>query len=125
MDKHITLAAVLNLGCGILGVLTAFAVFVVLVGAGILSGDTEAIRITSIVAAAIAFLLIPISVAEIIGGIGLLKRRSWARVLMLIVSVLELLNIPLGTALGVYTIWVLIQDETKNLLEGGPAIAAQ
>jgi hypothetical protein len=125
MDKHITLAGVLNLGFGILGVLFALVLFVIMVSAGVVSRDPQAIRILTIVAAALVALLTPISVAGIIGGIGLLKRRSWARILMLIVSVLHLLDIPLGTALGIYTIWVLIQDETKVLLEPGRAAAAQ
>ena len=85
--------------------------------------DCRSHATAAIGATAFLFLLTPISVAGIIGGIGLLKRRSWARILLLIVSVLQLLDIPLGTALGIYTIWVLIQDETKNLLEPGPAAA--
>jgi hypothetical protein len=40
-------------------------------------------------------------------GIGLLRRERWARALALIVGVFMLLKIPFGTALGVYTLWVL------------------
>jgi len=36
---------------------------------------------------------------------------------VLIISVLDLLNIPIGTAIAVYTIWVLVQDDTAKLLE--------
>jgi hypothetical protein len=125
MDKHITVAAVLNLAFGILGVLAAFMLFVLIAGAGILSCDPQAIRVTWIVGTAIAFFLTLTSVPAIIGGIGLLKRKSWARILLLIVSALQLLDIPLGTALGIYTIWVLIQDETKVLLEAPPPAATQ
>jgi hypothetical protein len=124
MEKHITLAAVLNLGFGILGVLVAFILFVLVVGAGIISRDPDAIRITVIAGTAFAFFLTLTSVPAIIGGIALLKRKSWARILLLIVSALQILDIPLGTALGIYTIWVLIQDETKNLLESGPPVAS-
>ncbi|MFH1311707.1 MAG: hypothetical protein ABIJ00_00630 [Candidatus Eisenbacteria bacterium] len=123
MDKHITLAAALNLAFGILGVLVAFMLFVFIVGAGIVSRDPHAIRVTWIVGTAIAFILTLTSVPAIIGGLGLLKRKSWARILLLIVSALQLLDIPLGTALGIYTIWVLIQDETKTMLEPGPPVA--
>lgn len=125
MDKHITLAGALNLGFGILGILFGLALFVILVSAGVVARDPQAVRVLTIVGTAFLFLLTPVSVAGIIGGIGLLKRRPWARILLLIVSVLQLLDIPLGTALGIYTIWVLIQDETKNLLEPGQAAAAQ
>ena len=40
-------------------------------------------------------------------GFALLKRASWARVLAIIVAVLALIKFPLGTALGVYTLYVL------------------
>ena len=54
------------------------------------------------------FLLI-ISAPGIIGGFGILKKYSWARVLVLILGALNLLNIPFGTILGVYTFWVLFE----------------
>ena len=120
MDKHITLAAALNIGLGILEILVAMLLFAIIVGSGIISGDPTAITVTSIVGTVIAFFLAIVAVPQIVGGIGLLKRRSWSRILMLVVSVLKLLDIPIGTALGIYTIWVLIQDETKRLLETAP-----
>jgi hypothetical protein len=40
-------------------------------------------------------------------GIGLLRRERWARPLALVVAVLSLLKVPFGTALGIYTLWVL------------------
>jgi len=40
-------------------------------------------------------------------GLGLLRARRWGRPLALIAAVLALFKFPLGTALGVYTLWVL------------------
>jgi len=45
---------------------------------------------------------------QIFGGGALWERRSWGRRVMLAVGVIELLGIPVGTALGIYTLWVLI-----------------
>ena len=42
------------------------------------------------------------------GGIGLLQRQHWARLIALVSGFISLLSIPVGTALGVYTIWVLM-----------------
>jgi hypothetical protein len=39
---------------------------------------------------------------------GLLKARPWARVLALILGVISLVHFPIGTALGIYTLWVLL-----------------
>ncbi len=53
-----------------------------------------------------------ISVLGLIGAVGLLANKAWARILSIVVAALCCLNIPIGTLSGVYTIWVLLQDET-------------
>jgi hypothetical protein len=115
MEQHVTVVGALHIGLAALTLLAAAIVFTAVVGGGLISGDPEAIRITAIVGAAISSFLAVLSVPGIVGGIGLLKRRSWARILVLIVAVLDLFFIPIGTLLGVYTIWVLMQDETAQL----------
>lgn len=47
-------------------------------------------------------------------GVGLMHRRPWARVLAIILGVLALFHPPFGTALGIYTLWVLLADEDGN-----------
>ena len=120
MDKHVTLVAALNIGLGALGVLLGCIIFVVLIFAGIVSGDPQAMKVTTIVGVSVGTFLIFVSVPSIIGGIGLLKRCSWARILILILAVLDLLNIPIGTAIAVYTIWVMLQDETVEMFSSTP-----
>lgn len=117
MEKHVTLVAVLNIAFGFLGIFLGIFVFVVLVGAGIISQDPEALTITSIVGIAVGFFLILTSVPEVIGGFGLLKRRPWARVLVLIIAVLDLFMIPIGTIIGIYELWVLLNEETAKLFK--------
>jgi protein-S-isoprenylcysteine O-methyltransferase Ste14 len=43
---------------------------------------------------------------------GLFERESWARMLGLVIAFLALLRFPLGTALGIYTLWVLLPEES-------------
>ena len=40
-------------------------------------------------------------------GFSLLQRKPWGRTLAIVVSILALFRFPLGTALGIYTLWVL------------------
>lgn len=40
-------------------------------------------------------------------GYSLLTRKPWGRVLAIVLAVLALFKLPLGTALGIYTLWVL------------------
>jgi len=52
-----------------------------------------------------------------ITGWGLLHRESWARVLALVLAFIALFNIPFGTAIGVYTLWVLLPGESQREYE--------
>jgi hypothetical protein len=61
-------------------------------------------------------LFIVIGIPSLIAGIGLLKQKRWARILGMIVAVLALASFPVGTAAGIYTLWVLTQKETEQLL---------
>ena len=60
-------------------------------------------------------MVVVLSLPGIIAGIGLLKLQPWARILAIVISALNLLNVPIGTALGVYGLWVLLQAETERL----------
>jgi len=51
----------------------------------------------------------------LVGGIGLLAYKPWARYIVMVVAALGCLNIPIGTLKGVYTLWVLLQDDTVKL----------
>ncbi len=48
------------------------------------------------------------AIAGVIAGWGLLARQPWARMLAVILGCISLIHFPLGTALGIYTLWVLI-----------------
>lgn len=115
MKDHVKILGVLYIACSSLGILAAIIVFVAIVGGGLISGDMQAIGITMTVGTVIAVFLTIISVPGLIGGIGLLNLKSWSRILVLVLGCLNLLNIPLGTILGIYSIWVLVSDETVKL----------
>jgi hypothetical protein len=46
-------------------------------------------------------------------GMGLLQRKNWARPLAIVMSFFELLHVPFGTALGIYTLVVLLPNEAS------------
>jgi hypothetical protein len=49
-----------------------------------------------------------------LAGWGLLERKPWSRTLALLLGVLSLLDIPIGTALGIYTLWALLPSKTEE-----------
>ena len=115
-ETHVNVIAYINIAFGALGVLIGigFCVFFIVMG-GVVVDDPEAGRILPIFGGGFLVLFMILSVPGIIGGIGLLKRKSWSRILVIILGVLSLINIPIGTAMGIYTIWVLMNNETVKL----------
>jgi len=69
----------------------------------------------------VGWLILAKAAAGFIAGWGLLQRLEWARIFALVVGFIALLNVPLGTALGIYTLWVLLprqsDDEYKALAQ--------
>jgi hypothetical protein len=57
-----------------------------------------------------------IGIPNLIAGIALLRQKGWARVLAVVLAILALTSFPVGTAAGVYTLWVLTHKETEQLL---------
>jgi hypothetical protein len=129
---HIKILGILNI---IMGGLTALVGIVVLllfggvasfiaVGIHDATGvDPEhgalAAPIAMVIGLCIAGFLLLLSAPAIVGGWGLIKGKSWSRVLMIVISALHLLSFPVGTALGVYGLWVLLDERSRRLLEGG------
>jgi hypothetical protein len=59
----------------------------------------------------------------LITGYGLLNYRPWARVIGIILSAISLINIPIGTVVGAYGLWVLLNKETERLFNTGQSIS--
>jgi hypothetical protein len=116
MKAQVELVGILHIVYSAIGVLIAIACFVLLSGIGYVSGDETAMGVLGLIGVLVAGFLVIVSIPGIIAGIGLLKLRPWSRILAIIVSCLDLFNIPFGTALGVYTLYVLMNDEAIRLL---------
>ena len=55
------------------------------------------------------------AVPSIIGGIALLNKKKWGLTLVLILGCFKLFSFPIGTALGVYTIWVYSENHKHQV----------
>lgn len=125
MQKHIQLLGILNIVWGSFGLIAALIIMFIFGGAvgiiGMVSRQepdaTIAIPIVSLVGGIIFFVLLITSLPAIVTGIGLLRMASWSRIVAIIVSALHLLSFPLGTALGVYGLWVLLSQEAVSCFQ--------
>jgi len=110
MHTHVPLVAWLNiLGNGFLLLMACF-VFFLLSGIGVIAGDPDAMRVLSFIGIATGCFMFVLAIPGIVAGVGLLRRKPWGRILAMIVGIFSLLNIPIGTLIGGYTLIVLLQD---------------
>ncbi len=131
MRNHVRVLGYLYTVLGALGILAGIIVMVVMGGvAGLASAASEedgqvAGPILGGIGLALCVFLMAVSLPGLAAGIGLLQMRSWARILAIVVSALNLLSLPIGTAIGIYGLWVLLSAETQGLFEGkAPAAGA-
>ena len=115
MKPHIQVVAWIYIILGILGILIGLLAGGIVAGGGWISGDQTAIRITSLVAIFVVGMIVIFSIPGIIAGAGLLRYQSWARILAIILALLNLPGFPIGTLLGIYAIWVLFDNESVGL----------
>ena len=124
MQTHVRALAILQIVYASIGLLIALAVLMIFGGIAAIVGiaaephdSIVAVPILSIIGTVSASFIAVLSLPRLIAGIGLLQYRNWARILTIVVSVLGMADVPFGTALGVYGLWVLLQRETSNLFE--------
>jgi hypothetical protein len=86
------------------------------------SGGLVVAPFMAVIGVVIVLMICIVSLPALIAGIGLVKFRPWSRVLGIIISVLHLFSVPVGTALGIYGLWVLFQPEARQVLESGPVL---
>jgi hypothetical protein len=95
-------------------------VLALLAGIGLAVREDPATPILLTVGALVAIFLAVLALPGLVAGVGLLLRQGWARYLAIVVAILGLINFPLGTLIGVYSIWVLFQDDATNYFAPQP-----
>lgn len=124
MQQHVRILGWIFVAYGALLLLIPIVAGVFIVGGGLISGDRDAMLITSGVALLIGCIFAVLSIPMIITGSGLLKFRQWARILAIILGVLQILSFPFGTALAIYALWVLLNAESEPLFHSHAALPA-
>jgi len=118
MKKHVTVVGAIHIGFGFIGLIGALATFFALRFAhGFVSNEEIPSMVLNFLSVSVPLLIGFLSTLGLVGGIGLLSYQPWARFIVMIVAAVGCLNIPIGTLKGVYSLWVLLQDETVKLFE--------
>ncbi len=116
---HVRIVAWINIIFGLLYLLGALLAFTGFFTLGNIFEDNDlAESLLNVSGSLIGIVLIGLALPGLIGGIGLLNYQNWARILIILLSILSLLNFPLGTFFSIYSLWVLFRGDTQRLFEG-------
>ncbi len=131
MQTHVKVLGVLYLVVS--GFMLFLALFLLLVmggTAGLVGAAADgpdaaiAIPVLGIAGAALGMFFVVFALPGLVAGYGLLHYKPWARILGIVLSALSLINIPIGTLVGAYGLWVLLNKDTERLFDGDPAVSS-
>lgn len=122
MRTHVNILGWLQIALGVLDILVAVVVFGLFAGVGLLaglSGELSGPLVGGAVGTVIGLFLMVTGIPNLLAGWGLLDRKGWARILAMVLGVLNVFKFPYGTLLAIYTFWVLLDDEVKGMFDRG------
>ncbi len=117
--SHVTLVAALHIGFGVLAIIGGIIVFFVLnfVTGFVEEYDEIGVMVMTWITTFVPLLLFFFGGIDVLAGILLFTYKPGARIFMLIVSAINCLDIPFGTARGVYSIWALMQPQVMEMFD--------
>jgi hypothetical protein len=114
MQLHVSILGWLYIAVNALFLLLAVFALGMLPFIGAVADDPDATVVFSILGTAFGVLMVVLGLPGLVAGYGLLKRKPWARILAVVLGILGLVNFPIGTAIGVYTLLVLLQQSATE-----------
>lgn len=114
MHKEIELLGALHIAISILYTLVFSAIYAVLFSKGFFTGEESSANMQLVIFAVIGAFLLLFAIGGVIASLGTIRSRHWAQMMILILGCLDLICIPLGTALGIYTIWIFMHSEKSG-----------
>jgi hypothetical protein len=127
MAGHVDLLGILYAIWGALSVLLGLALIslglgaVAIFTAGGLDPQSEVTAgITAVIFCLAGVVALVWGVLHVWDGLSLRQHRPWARLLGLLLAVFNLFSFPFGTALGMYALWVMVNDHTRVLFGRAP-----
>lgn len=132
MSAQVDFLGILFIVWGLLTTLVGVSTLALGVGAAALittasrgGGGEVAAGVMAIVFTVLAIIAILWGAAHVVVGIPLRRYRPWARMMALMLGSVDLLLLPFGTALGIYALWILLNESTRELFMGRAEGGAQ
>ena len=123
MTSHVKLLGILQLAWGAMGLLLGASLLLLAVGAAAIArtpeGDPITAGFTALLFVVFATALALGGCANVWAGRAVRQHRSPGRTGALLLAVPNLFVLPFGTALGIYTFWVLLHNDARALFVAG------
>jgi hypothetical protein len=118
LERHLRILAMLWVIVGALFLIPS-VILVLLGGAAhfVIHGEPVAEVLGPLVLYLIGGSLLLVGAGGVCVGWGLMQRQPWARIAALVLGILALFHPPFGTALGIYTLWVLLANDASAQYE--------
>ncbi len=113
-ERHRTTMGALQLVLGLMNVIAALIVWFVLGSVVAIAQEPDATRVLGTIAILVGSLLFLLAVPPLVAGFGLMSRARWARTAAMVSSFLNMLAIPFGTGVSLFTLWALFTDEASE-----------
>jgi hypothetical protein len=117
MNTHVKVVGWLWIANGAVTILMA------IIGLIIINANIPNAQDSLLVTSGVLCCFVPGVIADFAAGFGLLKYQNWARILAIILAIVNLFLPPIGTAVGIYTLIIMFNEETKALFKGGGTLA--
>ena len=114
MDTHVKVIGWLWIAIGVVSILMVVIGLIVINWPGNVPSPRDSLIATS----GVLCFFLPGIIVEFVAGSYLLEFKAWARILAIILGIINLLFFPIGTALGIYTLVIMFNEETKALFRG-------
>jgi hypothetical protein len=117
VQEHIHLLGILWLAVSALNAMGGVALYIVANTIFARDGGVGAPAFLHPLLSVVSIFILAKAALGFLGGWGLMQREPWARILVIILAFISLFNIPFGTAVGVYTMWVLLPGDSEQEYE--------
>jgi len=127
MRKHVELLGVLYFVWGAIGLLIGIAILALAFGTASIDVSPEggrgaAVGVAAAMFGALSGICLVWGVVHVWDAIAIRRHRHAGRAVAMVLAVLNLFLLPFGTALGVYALWVLTQEQVRPLFDAaGPS----
>lgn len=107
MGRHVRILGWLHVALGIFDLLLGMAAFGIMSGMGFVSGDAHAFGVMSLIGGFAGAFMLLMAIPNLLCGLGLLRNwGGWVIVLAVILGLINVMNVPVGTAIALYTFWI-------------------